>query len=396
MLSFDRDDGFSSSPLSTTMNQTVTDGAAPFLPEEIMNNILKRLPAKSLVRFQCVCKHWKNLFKTSSFITDHLRLSRPHNPSLLFFQNYGSNSLQLRLLDCDMQVRDVPKAPPFDSLPFKLVSIIGSSNGLLCVTIHENESVISPSSLLLWNPSTRDVREVPNSRTIDSCVLGFGFSSSLNDYKIVVIDGMDCEVEVYSLKTDSWKEIEYVNLLDDVFISPNTVVSFDGAIFWNGQKPGNKRKVGVIVSFDIVMEAFSLIPLPRVHSNSFINLTVYKDKLAILSSGAGGSSNINLWVREEDIGSSRERWSWTKKFTSGPCPWTLNGGGTIWRNEIVMSGTETCGKLWKKKPESGLCMLNLTTNEFKVVVVPKHGSYQFLNHVESLLPVVNFPSIEEP
>ena len=55
-----------------------------FIPQEIINNILIRLPVKSLLRFQCVCKHWKTLIKNPSFISHHLHFSILQNPSLIF------------------------------------------------------------------------------------------------------------------------------------------------------------------------------------------------------------------------------------------------------------------------------------------------------------------------
>ncbi|KAI9091404.1 hypothetical protein K1719_028215 [Acacia pycnantha] len=127
------------------MGQIENNGAAPYLPEEIITNILSRLMAKSLIRFQ------------------------------------------------------------------------------------------------LWNPLTRDVREVPESRSsnVQPCLLGFGFSPIVNDYKIVAVyrknDGRICGSDVYSLSRNSWKEIEFGSL-DDVTCSDSTV-SVNGVIFACGDLP---------------------------------------------------------------------------------------------------------------------------------------------------------------
>ncbi|KAI9127121.1 hypothetical protein K1719_001680 [Acacia pycnantha] len=224
-----------------------------------------------------------------------------------------------------MQVRAFQKAPPFDSLQPRFVSIIGSSNGLLCVAIREIGVDRSPSSLLLWNPATRDVREVPRSRIIDSCeyncVFGYGFSSFVNDYKIVAI---------YS--ADDGEEVDRV-----------------------------------IVSFDIVMEAFTLMPL--LSGISSLSLTVYKDKPAILDdNGYEDSPNFNLWLV-----------------------------GTVWKNEIVMSGVEIEHEIGNndEPPKCGICLFNVTTNEFKMLVITKYLHSHVLDYVESLVPVVNIHNIEE-
>ncbi|KAI9085355.1 hypothetical protein K1719_032732 [Acacia pycnantha] len=327
------------------------NGPAPFLPQEIITDILKRLPVKSLIRFRCVCKHWKNLVHNPTFITDHLRHSGHHNPNFLFFHPSSyeyEKTGKLNLLNCEMQVRDLQKAPLFDYLCARRFKIIGSSNGLLCVKIRRNE-LARPPSVLLWNPATKDVREVPRSRTIDSCKFGcefgFGFNSSLNDFKIVAIDHQIDRMGVYSLSTDSWKEIELKNFPEDFTFFDETAVFSNEAIFWKGEIGGEEGKE-VIVSFDTTKEVFTFIPWPTntalntLRSLYFVNITVYKDKLAIFHSGGDGS--LWVWVMEEDIGSSRERWNWTKKFIGGHYPQMFNCVGTIWRNEIVIVGnTET-------------------------------------------------------
>ncbi|KAI9073866.1 hypothetical protein K1719_039019 [Acacia pycnantha] len=391
------------------MKQMLMDGAAPFLPEEIITQILKRLPVKSLMRFQCVCKLWKNLFKKPSFIADQLCHSSNQNPSFLFWKNSGT-LFHLRLLDCEMQISDVQEAPLFDFLKSSYVKIIGSCNGLLCLQI--SYSFTSPPSFLLWNPATRDFREVPTSRTIDprvyKHVLGFGFSAFVNDYKILRIfidsSNMIYKVEVYSLSKDSWKEIKFENLEYEILFGLN--VSSNGRIFWYGLKAGEEQGEWdrVLISFDIRMEVFTLIPWPALSRNSGVNLTVYENKLAIIAVyGSKGSFYIDLWVLEDKV-SFGERWSWIKKFTSGPCPWKLDFG-TIWRNEIVISWSEIEHEIEKNEPKRGLCLFNVTTDEFKMLAVPQdrpgwelnfiYVENHFLTYVESLVPVVNIHNIEE-
>ncbi|XP_028798014.1 putative F-box protein At3g16210 [Neltuma alba] len=215
------------------------DSHPPYLPEEIILNILKRLPVESLIRFQCVCKHWNNLIKSPSFIADHLQQSSHQNPSLLLDCNNSCSPLRwrLRLLDWGMQVRLVQKAPLVDS--FGGASIIGSCNGLVCVQIHQDDK--SPPSLSLWNPATTAVRHVPRPRIfsdLEDCMTGFGFSPIVNDYKIVrTYSKFYYEVdraEVFSLSRGSWKRIDSGNL-KAVRLNSEAVTT-NGAIFWSGVK----------------------------------------------------------------------------------------------------------------------------------------------------------------
>ncbi|KAI9127163.1 hypothetical protein K1719_001722 [Acacia pycnantha] len=157
-----------------------------------------------------------------------------------------------------------------------------------------------------------------------------------------------------------------------------STVSCNGAIFAYGLKLGKE----VIVSFDIATKVFTLIPWPPLSGDPSINLTVYEDKLALLiTSAKGASSKVDLGVIEEDMGSSGERGIWIKKFTSDPYPWEFIPW-TIWRNEIVVFGTEIGGGI--EKNERYLCLFNVTTNEFKTIVITRYNLLDFINYVESL------------
>ncbi|KAL5744183.1 hypothetical protein ACOSQ2_027299 [Xanthoceras sorbifolium] len=57
-----------------TRNQDVVLGKLPFLPHEIIFEILSWLPAVSLLRFKCVCKTWFYLIQDRDFIKKHLSL----------------------------------------------------------------------------------------------------------------------------------------------------------------------------------------------------------------------------------------------------------------------------------------------------------------------------------
>ncbi|KAK4264706.1 hypothetical protein QN277_025845 [Acacia crassicarpa] len=123
---------------------------APYLPQEIFTNILKRLPVKSLIRFQCVCKDWKRLFKTPFFIAEHVRHSRC---SVLVFNRWGYKHKRktLCLIDHDMQVLKYED-------PFSLVrryNMIASSSGGYLICLDDK------SSFLVWNLATKELLRCP-------------------------------------------------------------------------------------------------------------------------------------------------------------------------------------------------------------------------------------------
>ncbi|XP_054789769.1 putative F-box protein At3g16210 [Prosopis cineraria] len=175
------------------------DGDCPVLPQDIITNILIRLPVKFLIRFQCVCKHWKNLLKTPSFIAEHLHYSSHQNPCLLLGDYDKSDSFRICLLDREMQVLELRNDAFVD--PIRRPSILGSCNGLICLRLSTY-----PISLciLVWNPAIREARvtgALSYSENNDYGV-GFGFSPTANDYKIVNIRVcLIGEVEVLTLST---------------------------------------------------------------------------------------------------------------------------------------------------------------------------------------------------
>ncbi|XP_054789787.1 uncharacterized protein LOC129295302 [Prosopis cineraria] len=60
--------------------------------------------------------------------------------------------------------------------------------------------------------------------------------------------------------------------------------------------------------------------LDRITSFS-THLTAYENKLSVLSASLSGDSKsclVHLGVMEEGGGTDRERWSWTKKYTTNP------------------------------------------------------------------------------
>ncbi|KAK4259404.1 hypothetical protein QN277_005742 [Acacia crassicarpa] len=386
-----------------TIGQKIVDGNTRFLPQEIIPNILKRLPVKSLLRFQCVCKQWKNLIIAPSFIANHLHHSTHHNPSLLF-QWSGSNKrlpVDLHLVDCKKQVHEVQNIP-FDSVH---VRIIGSCNGLLCVQCTSNRV----HSLFLWNPATRKIRQVHNNvHDFEGRIyVGYGFSPIVNDYKILRAYVPEDEdevnrVEVYSLSTQRWRKIKFGNL-EGVNLNYETL-NANGAMFWHDMEED------LVVSFDIASDAFTLIPMPPLdkYEKCFgCKLIVYENKLAVIShflksvSFTTDSWYIDLWVVEEGVGVPQERWSWIKKYSLITHTDAGHPSGVfridplcIWRDELVCNGLEIDGKAKHKEDLkeddvlSVLCLSNLRTNELRKIATDR-CSVDFsviFNHVESLVP----------
>ncbi|XP_054789785.1 F-box/kelch-repeat protein At3g06240-like [Prosopis cineraria] len=352
----------------------------PFLPEEIIRDILIRLPTKSLIRFRCVCKRWRNLFKTPSFVQEHLNHTS-QNPSLLLQRN------DLWLLDREMRLKKVDNAPLIDSS--NTFRVVGSSNGLLLVGICNRFPCF-----LVWNPATREVRPV-SSITVQSedshrpRSAGFGFSPILNDYKIVVPYDSSYPfdvlvVVVYSLRSGSWKKAEYG--IKNVSFSSESI-TVNGSMFWSGLawKQDTDTYDVVVLSFDLANEVFTFIPTPDWNTSS-ISFAAYENKLAVLSSPALQDVG-ELWVMEDGTGLS-----WAKKYSYYLLP-RLVRPVTIWRNQMVCADIvirEDEHQEWNH--EQKISLINITTNESKTFDISKCGNdlnlREFIfNYTESLVPI---------
>ncbi|KAK4271139.1 hypothetical protein QN277_019876 [Acacia crassicarpa] len=358
------------------------------LPQEIIRDILTRLPVKSLIRFQCVCRHWRDLFKDPSFIADHLHNSNHQNPYILCqltpWHDYRWN---MHFLGSDMQVWRFQMPPLIEHL--NRGKIVGSSNGLLCVKTYRLQH-----SFLLWNPAIKEVKLVPE---IDFCrkfyrrgtySIGFGFCPSLNDYKIVITFVKNDYFEmfkVYSLRSNSWKEVKYG--LDACKIYYRVTVN--GVMFWLGKKSSKDHYFEVVIfSFDLATEMWTVIPEPEQHSSTvYHNLMVYEGKLAfVICTDDFKHSAIHLLVKEEGVGASRETWNWTKIFSSNPYPSNGLLPETMWGNEILC-------RRWDG--ESTITVLfNPTTEKFKKLNICNIGDVQkIFNYVESLVSVGGMKSL---
>lgn len=54
-----------------------------WISDDIIMDILTRLPARCVMRFRCVSKHWCSLTHNPHFIDTHLRRAQRHTPSVV-------------------------------------------------------------------------------------------------------------------------------------------------------------------------------------------------------------------------------------------------------------------------------------------------------------------------
>ncbi|KAK4572191.1 hypothetical protein RGQ29_030567 [Quercus rubra] len=292
------------------------------LPEEIVLEILVRLPVKSLLRFRCVCKSWYRYIATPNFINNNLLYCNDHNRGFFIHMPKTTGSM-VSFSRPHGQICTVASHHTFEAIselriPFTFQSgyphFVGSCNGILCFSDYRSFEF---KDVYLWNPSIRKFKKLP-----DTCLthlfnvsLGFGFDSQNNDYKVVRISQSTAkpmpppDAEVYSLSSDSWKRVGLgISWRSNVvFHKFNSTLSFpfvSGNLHWmiemiegGGQE---RRFTSMILSFDVNSEKFKELPLPDDEGGCITKcLTSFKGKLALIKFGYGVQPHsllCSIWV----------------------------------------------------------------------------------------------------
>ncbi|XP_010030320.2 F-box/kelch-repeat protein At3g23880-like [Eucalyptus grandis] len=296
------------------MNSDDDDG--PKLPQDVVVEILKRLPVGSLLRFRCVCRSWRSTIDDPRFVALHLNhsaLDASHR-YLACLNWYDPDQRPCSLFPNEslaLHSRSPIEIPSVD--PVNDYSLVGSCNGLICFT-----DVIGGTrdrTMCLWNLFTRK-HKVVWARHLETYneALGFGFDARSNDYKILRI--LYCQddinrVEIYSLRTDSWRSLEREV---PAFCPDQSSVFLNGKLYWLVYKHGDPQSrgwYGSIVSFDLAGEVFDEMTLRETfHEHAMVRLAVLDDSLAVFNNFRDAAvysapySICFVWILREHSGPS--------------------------------------------------------------------------------------------
>lgn len=364
------------------------------LPEEVMIEILSRLPPESLVRFKSVRKSWYALIKDPKFATKHFSNSLQHKHVLvkrLVTKNSGKNENIFSILKFPLAVDPSPSVLdvdlPFDD-DFRFFEIRGHSHGLLCLADLRRD-------IYLCNPTTREFHKLPPSILLlteppeepdgyDSSAnaIGFGYDSRSRDFKVVrvvnFVEGPGYfyppKVEIYDLSKDRWREIE-TPVCGHVFWAPSFEMYHDGTYYWWADTEGGTE---FIQTFDMSNEVFGRIPVPEdfeEQREKYRSMGVLNGSIVLFHyPSRGDERTFDIWVMEKDEAGGV---SWSKIFTIGP----VSG---IEKPLVFVSSDE----LLMEANEGEVILYNLRTQQFKELPLKgQPARFQATLFVKSLLSV---------
>ncbi|XP_048133139.1 F-box/kelch-repeat protein At3g23880-like [Rhodamnia argentea] len=284
-----------------------SSAVAENITEDIIIDILSRLPAKSLMRFKCVSKRWLSLISDQCFAKLHLQMLSLETvaPSQKIIKSNPLQIIDYEALDND-EVNDHVVVESHDLGRDEPWGLAGSCHGLVSLAVY--------NGFLVYNPTTRESRKLPASNVVATyeCFHGFGYISTTDDYKLVhgaffaADDGsVECVLEIFSLRYGSWRRVpsKDVPLLDRVGIYLN------GAVHWIVDRGSGYRTERAIIPFGLATETFEeAIPIPKVEGVLFEGVVIHEGCLLICDVT---SISFEAWVMNE----YGKKESWTRLFS---------------------------------------------------------------------------------
>ncbi|KAJ7974833.1 putative F-box family protein [Quillaja saponaria] len=315
MISIER--ARTNSYLLTTATTTATKTQSSFSVISVANNeellieILLRLPIKSLLKFKSVSKYWLSLISCSHFSYLH----KDHNPfpnsaSGLFLRRHSPLvNPQFSFVDLNLNP-DTCSSASFRSLTFidnpSGVNILQSCNGLLLCSSFPGANQ-SKTNYYIYNPTTKQYSLLPPFgssngalRTVFAVSLAFDpFKSPY--YKVVCVrdsgsSGNHFQFEIYSSDTGLWR-------VCGSSLSAFSNVQFYGGVYWHGSVHWIST-LGNSLYFNIDKEEVQELPMPPIPDFSLKRVFNYfeesRDHLHLIEIYDFQNLEFNVYEIERD------------------------------------------------------------------------------------------------
>ncbi|KAL3616908.1 hypothetical protein CASFOL_039302 [Castilleja foliolosa] len=311
------------------------------LPEELISNILSRLPVKSLLRFRCTSKQWHDLVIQPTFISAHLSRSstalliyslkasspavngepQPYKPNVI----YAYRRLNTQLGEFSSTIERIHSFPGSDLVG--LLKVVGTAqNGVVCIVEHK-----FALKFTLWNPMTRSVLKIrephlPKLETLYGASAGFGYDPSSNKYAIIRIVSLTQEpkklvANIFNFQKGRWDRLNNDGGIVPFRALPKTCeVVVNGVPYWMGKvKDDELGKCQKLGWFDMRRSMFILELFPWSKDKLFTRLGEIREGFlgAIVFNKDEWQRAmkfiIDVWTRDDEYG----RWSRTYRVDFG-------------------------------------------------------------------------------
>lgn len=278
----------------------------PNLPLEMMEEILLRLPVKSLTRFKCVCSSWRSLISETLFALKHalilealkattskkspygvITTSRYHLKSCCVNSLYNESTVNVFEHDAELLGRDY-------------YQVVGTCHGLVCFHVDYDKS------LYLWNPTIKLEQRLPGSdlETSDDefvVTYGFGYDESEDDYKVVALlqqrHQVKTEAKIYSTRQKLWRSNTCFPSGVVVADKSRSGIYINGTLNWPGTHSSSSS--WTIISYDMSHDVVKELPGPVCCIKGCFTMTLgdLRGCLSMVCYCKG--ANADIWVMKE-------------------------------------------------------------------------------------------------
>ncbi|XP_060180715.1 F-box/kelch-repeat protein At3g23880-like [Lycium barbarum] len=188
-------------PTETKHAQSSSDSILT-LPSQLITEILLSLPVKVLLQFRSVSKYWLALISGPEFVKAHLSQSVNNKDythhRLMLSSVRPKKKIKVSSILSSLYDESVMEASDLDCPLKDHYVIVGSVNGLICLTIRGED-------FLLWNPSIKKLKNVitEDARKFGPKEYGFGYDELHDDYKC-----NDGDIISIDLADEKWGKLE--------------------------------------------------------------------------------------------------------------------------------------------------------------------------------------------
>ncbi|KAK9669405.1 hypothetical protein RND81_13G127300 [Saponaria officinalis] len=272
-----------------------------YVPIEVWEQVMWRLPSKTLCRLRCVNREWRSIIDNPSFVLKHYEVYKNHPKKSFLFceEQIDIRGYKLFFLRHDKSLKkyyEIMKSN-HNILYWSSNFFVANCRGLVLIREFNN-------GLKLWNPSIR------KALSIEQCSLNYtkrnyyvlGYAKSSNDFKVICFNWSGFKKRenvfsfgVYSICESIWVEktssIVYPEIGDDFSRPSHYTVAFysEGWCYWTTRTH--------IIAFDFDNECFSIMDWPDIEDGMVKFLVKSEERL-----GAFGISHATtrMWVLDED------------------------------------------------------------------------------------------------
>ncbi|XP_071715199.1 F-box/kelch-repeat protein At3g23880-like [Rutidosis leptorrhynchoides] len=228
-----------------------------YICDELLEEIFKRLPSKTLLQLRSLSKSWCSRISSPDFILTQTTLQTARNYQNILIQHRTSSFQNFFTVHYQSMLNS--QYGNYGTRPMKSPNgyIVGSCNGIICLRDHYS------GNFSLWNPSIRRKLTLPYPffSLNNYEIAGVGFDSKTDDYKIVILSCFrhgKHKSMVYSLKKPVWREITPPSSRITCVNSPGCVVN--GVLHWVVRSDVFQD---FILTFDLSSDVFSEMTLPE-------------------------------------------------------------------------------------------------------------------------------------